>query len=194
MAHAAPVRAKIPTKSPQAAHAGAARPARPKAGSRVLAGGAGRPATRGNGNPVIELECGITVYPARDGRGRWRAVWYENGKRRQCEGTTEARLAVKLEKVVERLTAGAPNMEAPGADLIAFYLSPDRLPADHYQRPVGPAGRISAETRPVHSAAGGGLRAVPTDGRPERRDCQRVVSQRSARRPGKGITESSHHV
>lgn len=32
----------------------ARRPAR----SRVLAGGAGRPATRGNGNPVIELECG----------------------------------------------------------------------------------------------------------------------------------------
>ena len=43
---------------------------------------------------------------------------------------TEERLAVKLEKVVERLSADAPNMERPGADLIAFYLSPDRLPAD----------------------------------------------------------------
>jgi hypothetical protein len=79
---------------------------------------------------VIELECGVTVYPSREGQGRWRAVWYENGKRRQCEGTTEQRLAVKLEKVVERLTADAPNMERPGTDLIAFYLSPDRLPAD----------------------------------------------------------------
>jgi hypothetical protein len=79
---------------------------------------------------VIELGCGITVYPAREGQGRWRAVWYENAKRRQCEGTTEQWLAVKLEKVIERLAAGALNMELPGTELIAFYLSPDRLPAD----------------------------------------------------------------
>ena len=41
---------------------------------------------------------------------------------------TEAELAAKLEKVTERLRAGAPNMERPGADLIAHYLDPDRLP------------------------------------------------------------------
>jgi hypothetical protein len=35
----------------------------------------------------------------------------------------------RLEQVIERLAADAPNMERPGADLIAHYLSPDRLPA-----------------------------------------------------------------
>jgi len=78
---------------------------------------------------VVELECGITVYPAREERDRWRAVWYENGGRRQCEAVTEEKLAAKLDKVTERLAADAPNMERPGADLIAYYLSPDRHPA-----------------------------------------------------------------
>jgi integrase len=41
---------------------------------------------------------------------------------------TEEKLAAKLEKVTERLQADALNMERPGADLIAYYLSPDRLP------------------------------------------------------------------
>src|SRR2546429_666821 len=68
---------------------------------------------------VIELECGVIVYPAREGQGRWRAVWSEGGRRRYLEAVTEAGLAVKLEKVVERLTADAPNMEAPGTELIA---------------------------------------------------------------------------
>jgi hypothetical protein len=116
VAYAAPVRTKIPTRTPQPVHTRAASPARAQARrparSRVLAGGTGRPATRGNGNPVIELECGITAYPAREDQDRWRAVWYENGKRRQCEGATEDRLAVKLEKVVERLSVDAPKMEA----------------------------------------------------------------------------------
>src|ERR1700750_958979 len=47
-----------------------------------------RAATRGGGNPVIELEYRITVYPARDGHDQWRAVWYENAKRRQCEAVS----------------------------------------------------------------------------------------------------------
>ena len=76
MVHTAPARTKIPTKIPQPAGAGAFRPARPRARraarSRVLAGGAGRPATRGDGQPVIELEYGITVYPAREAQDRWR--------------------------------------------------------------------------------------------------------------------------
>ena len=66
----------------------------------------------------------------------------EGGRRRYREAVTEARLAVKLEKVVERLTADAPNMERPGTDLIAFYLSPDRLPADRQW------SRKHAHTRP----------------------------------------------
>ena len=77
----------------------------------------------------MELECGVTVYPARREGDRWRAVWYENGKRRQCEAVAEDKLAAKLAKVTERLGADAPSMEQPGADLIAWYLSPDRHPA-----------------------------------------------------------------
>jgi integrase len=84
----------------------------------------------GSGRPVIELESGITVYPARFHGDRWRAVWYENGERQQCESVQEARLAARLEKVTERLAADAPNMKRPGADLITYYLDPDRLPVD----------------------------------------------------------------
>jgi integrase len=85
---------------------------------------------------VIELECGITVYPAREEGGRWRAVWYEDGERRQCEAASEEKLAAKLDKVTERLAADAPNMERPGADLIAHYLDPDRRrPGKNGQRP-----------------------------------------------------------
>jgi integrase len=105
-------------------------PARPK----VLATGTGRDSTRG-GSEVIELECGITVYPARSEGGRWRAVWYEAGARQQCEATTEEKLAPKLEKIAERLQADAPNMRRPGADLIAHYLDLDRLPVrDRWSR------------------------------------------------------------
>jgi hypothetical protein len=75
------------------------------------------------------LESGITVYPARAAGGRWRAVWYEDGQRRQCQAASEDKLAARLDKVTERLQAGAPNMTRPGADLIGHYLDPDRLPA-----------------------------------------------------------------
>ena len=77
---------------------------------------------------MIELECGITVYPAREAQGRWRAVWHENGERQQCEAASEEKLAARLEKVTERLEADAPRMTLRGADLIAYYLSADRLP------------------------------------------------------------------
>ncbi len=78
---------------------------------------------------VVELGCGIVVYPARREGERWRAVWYENGRRRQCEAVAEDKLAAKLAKVTERLQADAPNLERPGADLISWYLCPDRHPA-----------------------------------------------------------------
>ena len=78
---------------------------------------------------MVELELGVTVYPARREGDRWRAVWYENGQRRQCEAVAEDKLAAKLAKVTERLGADAPHLERPGADLIAWYLSPDRHPA-----------------------------------------------------------------
>jgi len=78
---------RIPTDSPQPAPG---RPRRAKPSGRpkkasgttqalVLAKGAGRTATRGGGE-VVELECGITVFPARTEGGRWRAVWYEDGR------------------------------------------------------------------------------------------------------------------
>ena len=131
MAQEAPLRSKIPTKSPQPARsaaraAGWAGPGR-AARRSIFTGGTARAATRG-GRPVIELECGITVYPAREEQGRWRAVWHENGKRQQCEAASEEKLAARLAKVAERLEADAANMTLRGADLIAFYLSADRLP------------------------------------------------------------------
>jgi hypothetical protein len=90
------------------------RPAAP-ARSRVLAGGAGRPATRGNGDPVIELDCGVTVYPAREGRDRWRVVWVEGGRRRYREAVTEAGLATFgdfLQSAHRHLDPGAITGEA----------------------------------------------------------------------------------
>jgi hypothetical protein len=71
----------------------------------------------------------VTVYPAREPGDGWRAVGYENGRRRQCEAVREDRLAARLETVTARLTADAPNTERPGHDLIAYYLSPGRHPA-----------------------------------------------------------------
>jgi hypothetical protein len=126
MAQQASSRSKIPTKSPQPARgagraAGWAGPGR-TARRSIFASGTGRAATRG-GRPVIELACGITVYPAREDHGRWRAVWHESGERQQCEAASEAKLAARLAKVAERLEADAPNMTLRGADLIAFYLS-----------------------------------------------------------------------
>jgi len=125
---------KSPTKSPQPASGKPARPVgRAKAGgpprNQIRAKGTGRSATRGGGE-VVELAGGITVYPAREDGGRWRAVWQESGDRRQCEAASEEKLAAKLEKVSERLAADAPNMIRPGADLIAHYLNLDRLPVD----------------------------------------------------------------
>ena len=79
---------------------------------------------------MIELECGITVYPARTEGGRWRAVWHEDGERQQCEAATEEKLSPKLEKVAERLRADAPNMKKPGSALIGHYLDPNRHPVD----------------------------------------------------------------
>jgi hypothetical protein len=81
------------------------------------------------------MDCGITVYPARSEGGRWRAVWYEDGQRQQCEAASEEKLAAKLEKVRIRLEADAPGMKKPGADPIAHFLGPDRHPVqDRWSR------------------------------------------------------------
>lgn len=78
------------------------------------------------GRTAIELGGGDGI-PERVAADRWRTVWYDKGQRHQCEAATEDRLAARLEKMTERLATGAPNLERPGADLIAFYLSPGRL-------------------------------------------------------------------
>ena len=80
--------------------------------------------------PVIELDFGILVYPPETNGEPWRAVFTEHGTRKYRQGATEAKLAAKLERIKERLSAGALNMERPGADLIAYYLNPDRLPVN----------------------------------------------------------------
>jgi hypothetical protein len=79
---------------------------------------------------VIELDLGILVYPPEIEGEPWRAVFTENGQRKYRQGATEAKLAAKLEKVKGRLQADVANMKRPGADLIAHYLDPDRLPVD----------------------------------------------------------------
>jgi integrase len=57
------------------------------------------------------------------------------GVRQQCEAPSEEKLAPKLVKITERLQADAPNMRRPGADLIAHFLDPDRLPVkDRWSR------------------------------------------------------------
>jgi integrase len=78
---------------------------------------------------VVEVAGGITVYPARHPGDRWRAVWYEDGRRRQCQAATEQGLAARIEKITLRLAADAPGLERLGGDLIGYYLSPGRLPA-----------------------------------------------------------------
>ena len=128
MAQPAPVRSKINTKPTQARNvSGSSRPGRRVRGSARVRGEARESA---RGRTVIELEgAGITVYPPQEAGVRWRAVWTEDGRRRYCEAVTEEKLATKLAKVTERLEADSPGMELSGADLIAWYLSPDRLPA-----------------------------------------------------------------
>jgi hypothetical protein len=124
---------KIPTESPQLTRGAVSRArkataVRPKAGLAVgrVAGIETRAASRGDGE-VIQLELGITVYPPLDKGGRWRAVWHEEGVRQQCESVSEEKLDAKLEKVRQRLAMGAANMTRPGADLIAWYLNPNRM-------------------------------------------------------------------
>jgi site-specific recombinase XerD len=125
---------KIPTESPQLVRGAVSRARKAAAVPRAAGLAVGRvadvetrAATRGDGE-VIELDLGITVYPPRDKGGRWRATWHDDGERQQCESVSQEKLAAKLEKVRQRLVTGASNMTRPGADLIAWYLNPDRLP------------------------------------------------------------------
>lgn len=132
MTQAAAAIFKIFTVSPQlprtkARKAPAAKPKAPGLSVIPVTGAGTRSATRGDGE-VLELGYGISVYPPREKGGRWRAVWHENGRRKQCESVSKEAFAEKVEKARQRLATGASNMTRPGADLIAYYLSPVRLP------------------------------------------------------------------
>src|SRR5271170_760914 len=106
---------------------------------------------------VVEAECGILVYPPEETGEPWRAVFTENGRRRFRQAMTEAELAAKLAKVTDRLRAGAPDMERPGADLIAHSRPGTRLPGSRLARRARrrrldlaqPAARV-LHHRPVH--------------------------------------------
>ena len=134
MAHSAPTKSKINTNPTQPARKRAAQ--RAAGGGKKSRGGRGparvtgdtRESVRDSARVVVEAECGILVYPPEEAGEPWRAVFTENGRRRFRQAMTEAELAAKLAKVTERLRACAPDMERPGADLIAHYLDPDRLP------------------------------------------------------------------
>ena len=72
---------------------------------------------------------GSRCSPVADGQP-WRAVFTENGRRRYRQAANASGLAQKLARVTERLAADADNMERVGADLINFYLPPDRHQPD----------------------------------------------------------------
>ena len=116
MGHLAPVRLKINTAPAQPARSQAARPpsvrgkAARSANAPARVSGDTRQSVRRSDRPVVELDCGVTVYPSRGEGDAWRAVWVEGGRRRYREAVTEERLAAELAKVIERLSLGAPNI------------------------------------------------------------------------------------
>jgi len=88
MAQTAPARPKINTKVSQAApdqgprrSAGRGLAGRPARGLARVAGDARR-SSRNSGRVVVELGCGVMVYPPEVEGEPWRAVWVENGQRR----------------------------------------------------------------------------------------------------------------
>ena len=179
----APPKPKINTKTTQPPRDGTARRAA-RRGNRATRGparvsGETRDSVRGPGRVVVELECGVTVYPPQRDGEPWRAVWAEDGRRRFREAVTEEKLAAKLEKVIERLQADAPNMERPGADLIAWYLSPDRRRQPWSRKHADTQRRLCARfVTPVISGLAcqdiktadmqRAVNAAPTDGEGER--------------------------
>ena len=104
---------KIPTESPQLARGPASR-ARKAADGKAEACQPGcrrrdpcrHPGRRGS-HRVGPRDHRV---PAPGQGGRWRAAWYEDGERQQCESVSEEKLAAKLEKVRQRLAMGAANM------------------------------------------------------------------------------------
>jgi hypothetical protein len=110
MALAAPPKSKINTEITQPALSQVLRRARragkasgPRGPARLS--GDTRESVRDSARVVVEVECGILVYPPEAAGEPWRATFTENGRRRFRQAMTEAELAAKLEKVTERLRA-----------------------------------------------------------------------------------------
>ena len=185
MAQAAPARTKINTKVTQPAPgrpsrrpAGRPGPGRPPRGPRVSGDGPRlRPAARPPGDRAGVRDTGVPA--ARPAGSRGGRCSPRTGSGRFRQGATEAKLAAKLEKVTERLRADAANMERPGADLIAHYLDPDRLPGRASGGPAStptPSGGCASGSPPRSSA-----RSPARTSRPG--TCSRSSTPR--RRPGK---------
>ena len=109
MAQNAPAWSKINTNPTQVAPAKASRDSSGRVKKRMA--GDARGSSRDPGRVVVEVGWEVVVYPPEVAGGLWRAVFTEGGARRFRQGRTEAELAVKLEKVIERLAAGTANME-----------------------------------------------------------------------------------
>lgn len=81
--------------------------------------------------PPRKLAHGVTVYDQRDRNGRWRVVWTNphTGKKRSAERSSELEALEVAREVVAMLDAprpGAANQRRKMAELVAYYLDPNR--------------------------------------------------------------------
>jgi len=90
---------------------------------------------------VVELDHGVTVYPAREPGGRWRAVWYEDGRRRQCEAASEVEAFAA--------TLRSQRSEQPLRDSATR-----RATKTHEFHPAAPPRRITGKIRAVRTRKG----------------------------------------
>ena len=113
MAQSAPARTRIATTGPRQAWpprwAGAGPPHGTRPGRRERDRARGHPGRR-RGDRAGVRDYGV---PGPREQGRWRAVWYEDGERQQCEAVSEVRLAARLEKVTERLGPARRTWSGP---------------------------------------------------------------------------------
>ena len=162
MAQSAPARTKINTKSnttgPRAAaqRPQAGRPGRPAARAARRVSGEARESVRESARPVVEVEFGITGVPAGGGGGavaggvhRERAAAVPAGRRPRRSWPPSWR------RSPNGCRPTRPDMERPGADLIAHYLDPDRLPGRRAVVPQArrtPSGGCASGSPPRSSA------------------------------------------
>lgn len=91
-------------------------------------GGTARIGRRG---PVWDLGDNVVVYPPADRTGPWRAQWRgPDGRRKACRAASEQLLADKLDPLLRQWRNEPALGGATGAQLIEWYLSPDRHPVD----------------------------------------------------------------